>query len=627
MNTAIRILLLGKNRVRGFLLVALLVSLGTATTLIEPWIYRAIIDDIAGVFVQSEPFIKVEGFISSTGSSLEHLEGSARRFFHAPLKPEQPGPKHRILHARSINQAFATVLLGAFFILLFRAIAQGLNMAGDNLSARLSNEIERNYILKTFKHVLRLPISFFNSRPSGTIAHQIDQSDQIAPIFSAFSQEVWPELFTLISIFVILFAVNWELAIIVLLVVPIYALVTWRMSSRLDSALERYYELWDSVSGKIQQAIAGIKTIQSQGTAAYESKKLEVSADNAYSTYLKRNRIQNFYSYLQDLLVSVSKACVLAFGGLKALQHQLTPGDVVLFITYVDRVYDPIKGLTALLTSLQQNMGSVRRAQKLLLQEVSPGEDRSAFLPGKGEIIFDNVTFSYNHGGRKILDGISFKINPSEKVALVGPSGAGKTTLSDLLMALYKPVSGEVFIDGQSLSKVRPSSVRACIRGVAAEGMLFQDSILENIRYGRPEATEAEVLEAAEFAGLVPVIARLHGGLNTLVGERGVELSLGERQRILLARAFLSKPLILILDEATANLDFKTEEHIKNAIDNLSLHRTSLIIAHRKSMLTNIDRILVLNEGHIEQDGKPEDLIKAEGYFRQMMMSGNAPND
>jgi ATP-binding cassette, subfamily B, bacterial len=620
-NTFFSVLRIGRKNISGFLVIAFLVSAGTAALLIEPWIYRAIIDDIAGVFIEPEPLVRVESFFESAGRSAEHWSKSGKRVFHAPLRPTHPQAPRRTLHPRTIPQAFATIIIGAVLIVGLRAMSQAFKMWGDNRSARLSNELERNFILRTFRHVLHLPLEYFSARASGAIAHQIDQSDRVAPIFSAISQQVWPEVFTLISVVVILFSVNHQLAIIVLLVVPVYALVTWRMSRHLDTALERYYELWDEVSSRIQQAVAGIKTVQSHGTAEHEARELERSANLAYETYLRRNKLQNRYTYVQDLLMSVSKAAVLAIGGFKALEHQLTPGDVVLFLAYVDRIYEPIEGLTALITSLQEQTGSVRRAQHLLELDPAPGEDLPALKPLQGEVEFANVSFNYEPNGRRILDGISFRLRAGERAGLVGPSGAGKTTLTDLLTALYRPVGGDIRVDGQSLQDVRPSSVRASIRSVAADGILFRDTIAANIRYGRLGASEEEIREAAHLAGLGHVLGRLPDGLLTKIGERGIELSMGERQRVLLARAFIARPAILILDEATANLDFQTEACVKEALGQLSQGRTTLLIAHRKSMLTDIDRVLVLRNGQIEQDGSPNNLLNVDGYFRDLMTS------
>ena len=625
MKTLWEVLALGRRKIPGFVLVAVLVSLGTAASLVEPWIYRAIIDDVAGVFVEPAPLARVESILENIDRSSRHIESSGRRVFQAPMRKAEPSAPRRTLAPRTVHQALATVLIGALLVVLVRALSQALKMWGDNLSARLSNELERDFILKAFDHVLRLPLGFFTSRASGAIARQIDQSDQVAPIFAAVSQEIWPELFALVSVFVILFSVNWELAAIVLLVVPFYVLVTWRMSSHLDTALERYYELWDEVSSRIQQAVAGIKTVQAHGTAAHEERELARAAGTAYEAYLRRNRVQNRYTYLQDLLMSASKAGVLALGGYKALQHQLTPGDVVLFLAYVDRVYEPIEGLTGLITTLQQHASSVRRARRLLDEPVALGEDLPPLEPRAGAVEFEDVAFSYGRRSRRVLDGVSFRLRAGERTALVGPSGAGKTTLTDLLVALYRPAAGLIRIDGQSLADVAPSSVRAAVRGVAADGVLFKGTMAANIRYGRLDATDEEVAEAAQLAGLGPVIERLPEGLDATIGDRGVELSVGERQRVLLARAFVARPAILVLDEATANLDFRTEAQVKTALERLAHGRTTLLIAHRRSMLTDVDRVLVLREGRIEQDGTPAELLKVDGYFRQMMTAEDGP--
>jgi ABC-type multidrug transport system fused ATPase/permease subunit len=625
MKTLWEVLALGRNRIPGFVLVAVLVSLGTGASLVEPWIYRAIIDDVAGVFVEPAPLVRIESAIENLGRSSQHIGGSSRRVFNAPLRKTDPSAPRRNLAPRTVHQAFATVLVGALLVILVRAVSQALRMWGDNLSARLSSELERDFILKTFRHVLRLPLGFFTSRASGAIAHRIDQSDHVAPIFAAVSQQIWPEVFAFVSVFVILFSVNWELAGVVLMVVPFYVLVTWRMSRRLDTALEHYYELWDDVPSRIQQAVSGIKTVQVHGTADYEARELAQAAGTAYETYLHRNRVQNRYTYLQDLLMSCSKAAVLALGGLKALQHQLTPGDVVLFLAYVDRVYQPIESLTGLITTLQQHAGSVRRAHRLLEEPIAPGEEWPPLRPGAGAVEFEDVAFSYGNRGRRILEGVSFRLRAGERTALVGPSGAGKTTLTDLLVALYRPAAGAIRIDGQSLTDVAPSSVRAAVRGVAADGMLFRGTMAANIRYGRLDATDEEVEEAGQLAGLGPVLERLPEGLNASIGDRGVELSVGERQRVLLARAFVARPAILVLDEATANLDFKTEAQIKTAVERLAQGRTTLIIAHRRSMLTDVDRVIVLRDGRIEQDGPPDELLKVDGYFRQMMTAQDGP--
>lgn len=619
MNTILKILRLGRRHLRGFLLVTLLVSLGTVATLFEPWIYRAIVDDIAGVFVTPRPLVQAERAFEELTSPIEHLKTSGTRMFKAPLKVVQREPgRPRKLPSRTAPQAIATVIIGAVLLVVSRLLSQLGRLKGDNRSTVLANGIERDYILRTFRHVMRLPLGFFTRRASGAVARQIDQSDHIAPVFTAFAQEFWPDFFRLVAIVAIVASLNRELALITLIAVPVYTLVTWQMSRRLETRLEAYYDLWDEVSSRIQQAVEGVKTVLTLGAAGHELDELGRRSRKAFSTYIERNRIQNRYTFLQEAIVAVSKASALLLGGIKALQHQLTPGDVVLFVAYLDQIYNPIENLTELYTSLQEHVSSVRRSERLLDTLEAPGEDKPAFKPAGGAVEFDRVVFGYVPE-RRVLDGVSFAVRPGERVGLIGPSGAGKTTLTDLLVGLYQPQSGEIRVDGQRVSDVSPSSLRAAIRGVAADGMLFRASIEDNIRYGRFDAPSAEVREAASLAGLDPLLERLPEGLGTPVGERGVQLSAGERQRILLARAFVARPAILVLDEATANLDFRTEAAVKQAVGRMAAGRTTLIVAHRRSMLTDLDRVLVLRGGRIEQDGAPAQLLEEDGYFRQMM--------
>ena len=624
MNTILRILRLGRQHLRGFVLVTVLVSLGTVATLFEPWIYRAIVDDIAGVFVTPRPLVQAERALHGP---LEHLKTSGRRMFRAPLRVVHPEPgRLRKLPPRTPPQAIATVIIGAVLVVVTRLLSQIGRLKGDNRSTLLSNGIERDYILRTFRHVMRLPLGFFTGRASGAVARQIDQSDHVAPVFTAFSQEFWPDFFSLVAIVTIVASLNRELALVTLIAVPAYTLVTWQMSRRLETRLEAYYDLWDEVSSRIQQAVTGAKTVLTHGAAGHELEELGRRSRAAFATYVERNRIQNRYAFLQEAIVAVSKASALLLGGMKALQHQLTPGDVVLFVAYLDQIYNPIESLTELYTSLQEHVSSVRRSERLLETPAAPGENKPAFRPAGGAVEFDRVVFGYVPE-RRVLDGVSFSIRPGERVGLVGPSGAGKTTLTDLLVGLYEPQAGEIRVDGQRVSDVSPSSLRAAIRGVAADGMLFRASIDENIRYGRFDAPPADVREAASLAGLDPLLERLPEGLGTPVGERGVQLSAGERQRILLARAFVARPTVLVLDEATANLDFRTEAAVMQAVEHMAAGRTTLIVAHRRSMLADVNRVLVLRDGRIEQDGPPAELVRVDGYFRQMMAGQEPESD
>src|SRR5439155_525884 len=358
--------------------------------------------------------------------------------------------------------AMRTLWLGVLVLLAATLLAKLFTAAADLLAAHTTNDIEENFILKTFRHALRLPYSYFTQRPSGSIARQIDQSDQMAPLYAAITQEVWSELFTATAIIIVMLSVNLQLSLVVLGAVLVYLLVTLEMTRHLEAHLEDYYALWDGVSGRIQEVVAGIRTVRTHGNEDYEADRTASIVRNAFRTYLRRRRVETRYSLIQNLLIYGSKGIVLGVGGMRALDHQLTPGDVVMF-----------------------------RVQ------------------------------------------------------------------------LYTPQKGNILVDGEDLARADLSRWRKQIAVVSPEGTIFRDTLADNIRYGRTGATDDEVRAAALKAGLGAAVERLPQGLETPRGERGYELSLGERQRVLLARAFLASPKLLILDEATANLDFKTEAAIK----------------------------------------------------------------
>jgi len=620
-----------------FAWVALLSLLATAASLVEPMIYRAAINDISGLFVGQRGERGIDSLLREAlgveeegDASQPGREGSATREpkgHTTPLLHEPPSPSHRArephrrghVAPRTPEQALRTLLIAVVLLFVVDVVSYGLTIAADQRTTRLAGRIEASVIQRTFGHVLMLPLSFFSRRTSGGLAKQIDQSDQIAPIVTAFSHEIVPHLLTMVGVAGIMLFENWQLTLVALLTLPPYLWVVYRSSARLETGLEEYWEMWEGVSARIQDALGAIKTVKLSGAEQREVDRLSREAGSAYESYIQRNRLANRYSFWQDSLGYLSEALVLGYGGWLVLEHRLTPGDVVMFVAYLGMLYDPIEELTSTAVTLQENMTSVRRATRLL---DTGGEERGgeALRPGPGVVEFRDVHFGYVPE-REVLKGVSFELRPGKVTALVGPSGAGKTTAADLLLHLFEPQRGEIRIDGQNLAALDPASLRRAVGVVAVDGAIFRGSVAENIRYKRADATDEEVRAAALAAGLARTLERLPDGLATTVGEHGVGLSVGERQRIQIARVLVSRPRILVLDEATANIDYATENEIRSALLERPDRPTTLVIAHRYSMVRDADFAVVLDAGEVVESGTVAELIAAGGWFSRFSAS------
>ena len=619
---------------RKFLWVVTLGLLSTAANLVEPLIYREAVNDVAGLFVnQAQEDTKKEMGIAVDEEEVLPAAGNVRPSETAdsslhkksPVKSKHPTAKkvsrkkikepHTRGHvaARSPDQALDTLLWAVLWLFLINLAGTILWRVSENKNVRLSCLIEQRFIQGTFAHVLNLPLRFFSKRSAAAISKQIDQSEEVSAVVTGFSQQVLPELISLLGILAIMFYENIALTSIALIIIPFYLWIAWRSAKRLESGLSSYYERWEEVSSRIQDAVSGIKTVKLSGSEKWEVDQLRDISDEAYRDYVNRSRLANKYVFWETMLTHLSTALVLGYGGYLTLQNKLTPGDVVMFVTYLDRLYGPIDSLASLWVNLQQNIASMARAFRLLDHGIEEKTGTSLDIR-HGRVEFREVRFSYTPE-REILKGVSFVLAPGKATALVGASGAGKTTAVDLMLKLFEPSAGEILIDGQKLAGLDASSVRSQIGMVSTDGAIFSGTLADNIRYKRPTASDTEVRQAAEAAGLLTTLERLPDGLNSLVGENGMGLSVGERQRIQIARVLLAQPRILVLDEATANLDFATEAEVKKTIEEIRRENTVLIIAHRYNMVRDADHVIVLSDGEVADQGNPSELIHRGGWF------------
>ncbi|MBS1829342.1 MAG: ABC transporter ATP-binding protein [Acidobacteria bacterium] len=570
------LLALARQHKPQFALIALFSFLATGADLLQPLIYKYAINAVAGLFVTANPAIP----------------------------PTSPKETLQTLIV-SVVLLFVISVGGYFFSLRSRLYG-----------ARVASRMESTFIVNTFGHVLRLPISFFSHTASAGLAKRIDQCDHVAPIVAAFSQQILPEAVRFVGICAIMFSQNWRMAVVSFVLLPFYLWIARRSALRMRTNLDTYYELWENISAHIADSISAVKTVKLSGAETREEQRLKEESTHAYDVYLQRIATAQRFYISQSALSNLSKSMVLGYGGFLVLQHQLTPGDVVMFVAYLDRLYSPIDSLNEIAVSLQEYMASLLRAVKLL--DAGPTEQPGQDLaPGPGRVEFQNVRFSYVPN-REVLRGINLTLEPGKITVLAGPSGAGKTTTADLLLKLYEPTSGDIVIDGHKLSQTGPDAVRRAIGVVSTDGVVFRATLAGNIRYKRPHATDAEVREAALAAGLSRTLERLPQGLNTEVGEDGVGLSAGERQRLQIARMLVDKPRLLVLDEATANLDYATETEVKHALTLLNPRPTMLVIAHRYTMMKDADYVYVMKEGQVVEQGPPTALIAQNGWFAQL---------
>ncbi len=612
-------LMLPHKRTLGVLIFLSLLS--TANSLIEPLVYREAINDIAGTFVQQTKEDTKQQVEDSILKNYQPVKGKIKETKKEKKKHIKEPHTRTHVASRTASEAIETLLWAVVILFIVNVFGYIVWWIAENMDVKLSCRIEQSFIQKTFGHVLKLPLTFFSKRSSAAIAKQIDQAEEITAVIGGVSQTILPEIISLVGILAIMFWQNLTLTLMAVSVIPFFILIAWLSAKKLETGLAKYYERWEEVSARIQDALSGIKTVKLSGAEMKEVERLKSIADEAYKDYIDRSKLANKYTFWEGILTNIATALVLGYGGFLALEHKLTPGDVVMFVTYLDRLYSPIDTLSSLWVDLQQNVASIARAFKLLDRDQEEKEGLPITIT-QGKVEFKNVQFSYN-AQREILKNISFTINPGKVTALVGPSGAGKTTTGDLLMKLYDPKSGEIYIDGQPISTADASSVRSQIGMVAADGAVFRGSFADNIRYKSPNATDEEVRRAAIAAGLTVTIERLPEGLQTIVGESGFGLSMGERQRIQIARILIGHPRILILDEATANLDYVTEGEVKKTVDEIRKENTVIVIAHRFSMVKDADHVMVLDGGELVEEGSPEELIEKGGWFADFANAGN----
>lgn len=505
-------------------------------------------------------------------------------------------------------------LLGIFVVSSF------LNYVVTYWGHKLGINIETDMRKKLFDHVQRLPFRFFDNAKTGhLVSRMTNDLMDIGEIAHHGPEDLFIAVMTLVGAFALMASINMDLAILTFVVVPLMIYLSLFFGRKMSVAFRRMFGDIADFNARVENNVTGMRVVQAFANEDHEISQFAINNGRFRRTKLVAYRIMAWNSSISYILMKFVSIFVLVCGTWFVIEKGMSYGDFIAFVLLSNVFLAPIKQLNSVIETYPKGIAGFRRFEELLNTdtEIHDLPDAQAVSGLKGNIVYNDVSFGYE-GKDYILKGINLHIREGETVALVGPSGAGKTTICSLLPRFYDIAEGEVTIDGIDIRKMTLSSLRSQIGVVQQEVFLFDGTIRENIAYGKLGATEEEIWTAARQAQLEEVITSYEEGMDTIIGERGVKLSGGQKQRLSIARMFLKNPPILILDEATSALDTETEAAIQQSLNELSQGRTTLIIAHRLATIKNADRIIVVTKEGIAEQGAHDELIQAGGAYSRL---------
>lgn len=512
---------------------------------------------------------------------------------------------------------FTLLMLGLVFAFLVRSILQFIvTYWGHLLGVRMEADMRR----ELFGHLQTLSFRFYDKNRTGKLMSRvISDLFEIVELAHHGPEDLLISTLTLIGSFIAMLLIRWQLALILLVMIPVIVWITIRSRRNMAKASRSVKARTADINADLENSISGVRVAKAFTNEEYEIEKFD-RGNNQYRD-AKRGyyKAMAFFSGGMEFSTSVLNIIVIAAGAFFVVRADMTLTDMLTFILYIGTFLAPIRKLVAFFEQYTNGMAGFERFIELMKidPDIKDKEDAHELTDVQGRIEFSEVSFSYSDD-QPILEHINLNVSPGQKVALVGPSGGGKTTMCNLIPRFYEIDAGSITIDGHDIKDLTLKSLRSNVGIVQQDVFLFAASIKENIRYGRPDATDEEIMEAARKAEIHDFINELPDGYDTVVGERGAMLSGGQKQRVSIARIFLKNPPIIILDEATSALDTATEVKIQQALDELAKGRTSLIIAHRLSTIRNADMIVYIDQDGIRERGSHEELLAQGGRYKQL---------
>ncbi|MEP7343167.1 MAG: ABC transporter ATP-binding protein, partial [Acidobacteriota bacterium] len=515
----------------------------------------------------------------------------------------------------------AAVVTLSLLILLIAVFRGGFAYLHTFLSSRIGHELVYRLRGELFSHLQQLSLSFHaRARTGELLTKVVSDTAALKDVFAESALNFASHLLTVVGMFVVMFMLNWRLALVALASFPVvcYTLVTLYRRIKFSTRRQRARE--GAVASRIHDALSALHLVRAFARERHEQERFEVESSHLLEEGVSAARLEAAATRAIEIISAAGLCSVVLVGAMQVIAGRLLPGDVLIFTAYLNSMYKPLRLLARISTQYSKAMASAERITEIFAIEPETKDDHHGLRVDslRGQIAFRNVSFDYGDG-KGVLRDVSFNIEPGQRVALVGASGAGKSTIASLLLRFYEPQAGEILIDGVEIRKYERESLRRQIGVVLQDSILFGASIRENIAYGKPQANDQEIEAAAREAHAHEFIVELADGYETIIGERGSTLSGGQRQRLCLARALLKRPSVLLLDEPTSAVDAESSALIQQTVNRLLAGKTMLVISHQFAGIENFDQILVLKNGQIIERGTHAQLLAQRGYYCDLL--------